>query len=648
MLQHARSPLPWLGGLLALYLLAPIVAFVVRLHDGVAATPGLGDALATSLLTATIATIAIASLGVPLAYLIAHLPHPLRRVALALASLPLALPPLASGLLLLYVLGPYTALGEAFGGQLTDTRVGIVLAQTFVASPFLVLAADAAFAGVDPALEEVARAHSYRPLARFWGIAVPAALPGIAAGLLLAWLRAFGEFGATVILAYHPYTLPVFAFVQFGSTGLPATAAPVAAALAAALAFVLLSGLRPPRRRSSTFRRSYRSKPIEPAGPIEPAEPPAALDFDVRKRLGRFSLALAHRGEGPRLALLGPSGAGKTLTLRLLAGLTPGEGGHVRAGTSALHALRCERRVIGYVPQHSALVPRRPVWRQVCGGPRAQPQLAAFWFERLGLAGLEHRRPEELSGGQQRRVAIARALATAPRVLLLDEPFAGLDAPVRDRLRRELRRLQRELALSTVIVTHDPEEAAMLADEIVVLDAGRVLQAGTRTEVFHAPVSPHVAALLGIANAHGGHVGEAGVVHSDGVELRAPTGGLPVGCEVVWCVRPEHVRVSDRAAQGGMTARDGAASVYDATLLDEIDLGAVRELTLSLGRSLELAVRTTEPTACEVGERVLARIDPDDVAVWPQPPMYDISTFRGSNGRGARDLALAPDARSSE
>ena len=151
--------------------------------------------------------------------------------------------------------------------------------------------------------------------------------------------------------------------------------------------------------------------------------------------------------------------------------------------------------------------------------------MAAWWLEHLGLEGLEDRYPDELSGGQQRRVALARALAIEPRMLLLDEPFTGLDAPVRDRLRRELRRLQREAGLCTVIVTHDPEEAALLADEIVVLDDGRVLQAGTREQVFRAPSSPEVAALLGIANARRGVAVTSEVISSDGAEIHVGATG---------------------------------------------------------------------------------------------------------------------------
>ncbi len=598
MLARARTPLPWLAGLLALYLLAPIVAFALRLRHGVSAAPEVGSALATSLGTATVATVAIALLGTPLAYLLARGRGVGSRVLTALIALPLALPPLMSGLLLLYVVGPRTTLGRLFDGQLTETRLAIVLAQTFVAAPFLVIAARAAFASVDPALEDVAATLGHSRLARFWRVAVPAALPGIGAGLLLAWLRSFGEFGATVILAYHPYSLPVYTFVEFDASGLPATMLPIAVALGAALAVLLLGGTRAPLGR----RAARLPAPVAPMP--QAAVAGETLDFSLSKRLGDFSLRIAHRGTGPRLALLGPSGAGKTLTLRLLAGLIrPQEGAHVSLGERALDPLPPERRALGYVPQQPALIPRRSVWRQVTLGVGTKPAVAAWWLHRLGLAGLEDRLPQELSGGQQRRVALARALAAQPRVLLLDEPFAGLDAPVRDRLRRELRALQREAALSTVLVTHDPEEAALLADEVVVLDEGRVLQAGTRASVFGAPRSPQVAALLGIANAHRGVVLDSERIESHGVELLVGAHGLAPGAEVAWSIRPEHVRLRE----------DGR---YAARLLDDADLGAVRELTIALGEALTLAVRTLDGRELELGQALRVQLPRELVSVW--------------------------------
>jgi molybdate transport system permease protein len=225
-------------------------------------------------------------------------------------------------------------------------------------------------------------------------------------------------------------------------------------------------------------------------------------------------------------------------------------------------------------------------------------------LQRLGLSGLEHRYPDELSSGQQRRVSIARALASEPRLLLLDEPFTGLDAPERDRLRRELRRLQIEANLSTVIVTHDPEEAALLADEVIILSHGRVLQSGTRESVFHTPGSPEIARLLGIANANRGSVLAPGLLSSSGAVMRAPTGMLSEGAQVIWSVRPERVSPDPRGR-------------YEARLLDEVDLGAVRELTISLDGQLELLVRTDVRAQLSIGQQLTVEVPPEDINVWP-------------------------------
>jgi molybdate transport system ATP-binding protein/molybdate transport system permease protein len=595
-MRSAGSPLPWLGGLLALYLLAPLVAFLLRLRHGVSSAPGVGSALVTSLLTASISTAVIALLGVPLAYLLARARRPGARALEALLALPLALPPLMSGLLLLYVLGPHTAAGRLFDGQLTETRAGIVLAQTFVAAPFLLISARAAFAELDPALEDVAATLGLGRLARFARVAVPGAVVGISAGLLLSWLRAFGEFGATVIVAYHPYSLPVFTFVQFDATGVPATVLPILLALGAALAVLLVVALRPPRRRTRA-----RVPAARPPAQNSAADP---LRFALRARAGSFELDVAHASRTPHLALLGPSGAGKTFTLRLLAGLAGAGAGEVRLGGRRLDALAPEGRDIGYVPQSPALMPRRSVWQQVTFGPHARPGLAAWWIDRLGLRGLEQRYPEQLSEGQRRRVALARALAREPRLLLLDEPLTGLDAPVRRRLRHELRAVQREAGISTVIVTHDPEEAALLAEEIVLLDKGRVLQAGPREVLFNNPRSPEVAALLGVENTHTGRVLAPGRITSEGVELAAATGELQVGSEILWCVRPERL----------LPSADGALG---AVVTDAVDVGVARELTVTLGGELDLLLRTSGRFEARVGEPLRLALAADDVTVWP-------------------------------
>lgn len=603
----SRSPLTYLGGLLALYLLVPILAFVGRFAfsaDRGFESPGLADAFWTSIASASISTAVIVVLSVPLAYALARSTSWLSRAVGVLVQLPLALPPVMSGIVLIYVVGPYTWLGELFGGHLTDSIVGIVIAQTFVASPFLVIAARSAFAAVDPALDDLAATLGHRPLARFVRVALPAASSGIGAGILLTWLRALGEYGATVLLAYHPYSLPVFTSVQFQSSGIPGTQAPTALALLIAIVAVVVGLVRLPRRR---FRRAG-SRGAASVTPREPrASAPTPVSFALDTRVGSFHLDVAHRPTAHRIAILGPSGSGKSMTLRGLAGLLGAGAGSVSlAGDDVTH-VATESRHVGYVAQGGALLPGRTVRQQVLFGVGADPAVAAWWLATLRLDGLEDRLPDELSGGQRQRVALASALSREPRVILLDEPFSALDAPVREELRRELRRLQHETGLSTVLVTHDPEEAALLADEIIVVEAGRILQAGTRREVYGRPASPAVARLLGIPNLLRGVVVSADVVRTDGVDVTVAPHGLSAGTAVLGSVRPEKVRVepADAGSRGLL-----------ATVTDVADLGTSTTVTVRLLPGPEVRAHTTDPVRVVAGERAVVRWDPADLVVW--------------------------------
>src|SRR5581483_5882110 len=226
-------------------------------------------------------------------------------------------------------------------------------------------------------------------------------------------------------------------------------------------------------------------------------------------------------------------------------------------------------RRVGYVPQGQVMFPGRTAWQQVLFAAGADPALAAWWLRTLRLDGLEGRLPGELSGGQRQRVALARALAFRPRLVLLDEPFSALDAPVREELRRELRRLQREAGLSTVLVTHDPEEAALLADEILVIDGGRLLQAGPRAEVFSRPASPQVARLLGIHNLAAAVVTGPGEITAGTLRIAAGTGDLAEGRDVLWHIRPDRITAG---GQGG----------YRADVLDVADMGTYVSITAQL------------------------------------------------------------------
>ncbi|MDQ2884451.1 MAG: ATP-binding cassette domain-containing protein [Actinomycetota bacterium] len=431
---------------------------------------------------------------------------------------------------------------------------------------------------------------------------------GIAAGLLLAWLRAFGEFGATVVLAYHPYSVPVFTYVQFGGTGITSTLTAVGASLGAAAVVLLLAAYLPRLRR----RHPVPDPLPEPSAPSSSTSP--RLTFDLAGRLGSFQVEVAHTTtSGRHLAILGASGSGKSLTLRMLAGLIRPTGGQVCLDGADVTSVAPEGRGFGYVPQDAALLPHLPVWHQVMFGVGTEAGLAAHWIRRLGLTGLEARLPSQLSSGQRRRVAIARALARNPRLLLLDEPFTGLDAPVRDELRHELRRLQRDTAITTVIVTHDPVEAALLADEVLVLDFGRVEQGGPQPAVFAHPASPTAARLLGIRNLHVGQRAGTRDLVAGRVRISFGASALPTGttldAELTWCIRPEHLRLDDLVEEN----TDG----HPGTVNDVVALGAVDEVLVALDGGPELTAQTPAGDHPELGARCRLTLPPASVIVWP-------------------------------
>lgn len=608
-----RSPLPWLGALLLVFLGGPIAYFLYRLattsargfHDA-----GLLPAFWVSVEGATIATVVVTLLGVPLAYLLARHRGPLVAVLGTLVMVPLAVPPVMSGILLIYVLGPYTPIGSFFGGHLTESLTGVVLAQSFVSAPFLVVSSRAAFGAVDPTLADAAATLGHGPLARFVRVEAPVAAPGIRAGMLLAWLRAFGEYGATVVVAYHPSSLNVYTYIQFASTGLPGTVAPTALALGVAAVAVALSRVVVMRRR----RRRHVGGAIPAPRRPDPPEP-APLRFEVNWRLGTFQLSVDHRAEALRLGVLGASGSGKSALLRCIAGLHGAGPGPVAYGERRVDAIPVERRRIGYVGQGFGLFPHLNVWEQVLFAPDSDPRIAAYWLGALRLTGLERRLPSELSGGQRQRVAMAQALARSPDVLLLDEPFSALDAPVRVELRRELRRLQREAAISTVLVTHDPEEAALLADEVIVVADGRVLQQGRTVDVYDRPCSSVVADLLGVRNVAAAWVTDDGRLRcGGGIVLRAPTGAFSPGTPVLWRVRPADVVVSAVPGPGS------DADVFGGRLVDVSWLGGRVEARVALGAELVLEADGAGLGGLAAGAPVGVLIDPGAVRVWAAGP----------------------------
>ncbi|MEX3958397.1 ATP-binding cassette domain-containing protein [Trinickia sp. EG282A] len=613
-------PLAALAVLLAVYLCAPFIASLPQIgHADWASVDWrtMGAAVGTSVASASVAALLILIGGVPLGYWLARSSSRAMSLLGFVVQLPLALPPLTSGVLLLFLFGPYSLIGRTASGLLTDSFAGIVLAETFVAAPFLIVAARSAFASVDPVLEDVAATLGHHAASRFFRVALPAAWPGIRAGLALAWLRAFGEFGATVMVAYHPYSLPVYTYVVFGGQGLPAMMPLLLPTLAIAVACAALSVYRRGNRYETTV--SHIENGDEPLVPVPNSIATAPsrdlrLAIQVSRRLGPFSLDIAWAPSTRRLAIIGPSGSGKSLTLRLIAGLEDNEGGTVMLGAADLSKLPPERRQIGYMPQDYGLFPHMTVGEQLAFPVDGDPAAARYWTGHLGLTGLLGRFPRELSLGQRQRVALARALTRHSHLLLFDEPFAALDTPRRRRLQRSLRDLQREIAAVTIIVTHDPDEAALLADEILVIDQGRALQAGTIESVFEQPANMRVAELLGLRNVGTGVVCAPGSIRiNDRLVLETADRSTEVGTRVMWRVASRAIRLS---ARGPLEAVVDSVELRDGERFARLNIGGVQ---------LDVAVNDAL-----LREREVCRffIDPAGVSAW-------------TSGAGARQEALS-------
>jgi iron(III) transport system ATP-binding protein len=269
--------------------------------------------------------------------------------------------------------------------------------------------------------------------------------------------------------------------------------------------------------------------------------------------LGDISLEI---GEGEFVCFLGPSGCGKTTLLRAIAGLDPQTSGTVHQKGRDVSALPPAKRDFGIVFQSYALFPNLSVADNVGYGlvsrRLARRAVANRVEELLALVGLPDagpKYPAQLSGGQQQRVALARALATSPGLLLLDEPLSALDARVRLRLRHEIKALQRRLGVTTILVTHDQEEALTMADRIVVMNHGAIEQVGTPQEIYRAPATAFVADFVGSMNFLSGRLAAPDRVTVAGLSFACPPqDGLAAGKDVRLCIRPEDVRVRDLPA----------------------------------------------------------------------------------------------------
>ncbi|KRQ96859.1 ABC transporter ATP-binding protein [Bradyrhizobium valentinum] len=333
---------------------------------------------------------------------------------------------------------------------------------------------------------------------------------------------------------------------------------------------------------------------------------------------------------GKVLSLLGPSGCGKTTTLRIIAGFISPDAGTVEIGGKNVGHLKPYERNVGLLFQDYALFPHMTVAENVAYGMRYRgtqtseiPTRVSQMLALVQLTGMEARRPHQLSGGQQQRVALARALAIDPQIVLLDEPLSALDAKLRLELRLELKEILRAVGATTIVVTHDQEEALTLGDEVVVMNAGKIAQRGTPTEIYEAPANKFVAEFVGRSNwLHGSKRGQSsdGVISyvtDEGLEIRTRA-GRPCGEQGVdICVRPENIEL----VNGGEPepAQGPEQNVLAGVVLDVAPLGADVHVVVELpGKNRLLAIRKNVGRSSVVvpGQSVRALFSASDVLIF--------------------------------
>lgn len=344
-----------------------------------------------------------------------------------------------------------------------------------------------------------------------------------------------------------------------------------------------------------------------------PAAAPYLVVERVTKRFGSFvaldDVSLTVR-RGEFVCFLGPSGCGKTTLLRAIAGLDPQDRGRIIQGGRDISALPPAARDFGIVFQSYALFPNMTVSANVGYGlvslGRRREEVEARVRELLTLVGLADQAwkyPAQLSGGQQQRVALARAIATDPGLLLLDEPLSALDALVRAHLREEIKALQRRLGITTIMVTHDQEEALSIADRVVVMNRGRIEQVGSPDAVYRHPDTLFVAGFVGRMNTLPGVVAEGGAVRVGEVRIAADAASsMAAGSPVQVCMRPEDVLPADTRHAGtrlaatvrgieylGSIART-ALDAQGLPLTVEVQDTALRRLQLRPGTTIEVVV----------------------------------------------------------
>ncbi|WP_158600562.1 ABC transporter permease [Tessaracoccus antarcticus] len=619
----------------ALLVLVPIVSMAARVDwpglPALLTSENAVTALLLSLRTAVASTLVCLVLGIPLALVLARAHHTGIRWLRALVLLPLVLPPVVGGLALLAAFGRTGLVGhylEAGGIRIAFTTVAVVMAQVFVSLPFLVVGLEGALRSVGTEYEKVATTHGASPTRTLLWVTLPLVAPGLISGTVLAFARALGEFGATLTFAGSlqgtTRTLPLEIYLQREVDPDQALALSLLL-IVVALAVVALVHNSPRSGRARRHSTRRRQAPGVDTAP-RPRVHAGTLTWrgTLRDRGHETELVVE---PGQTVAVVGANGAGKSTLMGLLAGLLNPDEGRLTVGddvltdtTTGTHVPPHQRRVV-LLGQRPLLFPHLDVQGNAEFGPRSSGEKhpAAIARRALDDAGAlqwagEH--ATSLSGGQASRVALARALACNPRALLLDEPFAALDVASAPSARTALAQAVRQTGCPTVLVTHDLLDVLALADRIVVLEGGRIVESGTVTEVLSAPASSFAAELAGVNVAHG--VLEAdGVLHLDGgvaVHGRQKA-AAPMGATAFAVFPPSSVAVYLEPPHGS------PRNVWPAEVATLTDQGGAIRVTLVVENGTRLSADLTAAAVAEMGLRpgrqAWAVVKAQEVAIHP-------------------------------
>jgi molybdate transport system ATP-binding protein len=363
------------------------------------------------------------------------------------------------------------------------------------------------------------------------------------------------------------------------------------------------------------------------------------IEIHVQKDLGNFSLNLSLSLQKAVTVLFGPSGSGKTLTLHTIAGLVEPDSGAIRVNGVVYFDkkggvnLPIHRRQVGYVFQEPSLFPHMTVFENIAYGISGLPsgerkRKVNHMIDRMRLGGLERSLPHQISGGQKQRTALARALAASPLLLLLDEPFASLDNPVREKLRLDLLRIGKEDHTPLIFVTHDVEEAFVLAEELVVLNEGRVEQTGNKEDIFYRPQTHKVAKFLGVKNIFRGKITE---IHAEEkiitvwVEEKSFRASLPyregavVGDWVRFCIRPEEIMI---LKEGRPVKQNLNGNIFTGEIIRIVEKGAEHALFFKQSQDdydFEISVPNLAYRSLQIREGQLVRVAFKWESIWPIP-----------------------------